>query len=301
MRYGHIVSYVVNTPWAIQPGKLSIILEVLRFHLAGGKLTPEEVQERVGAVARPSPSQAGMVQVLPLYGTIAHRMGLMTESSGGTSTERFAGSFRAALANADVSAIVIDVDSPGGTVDGVPELADLIYRSRGAKPVVAVANTLAASAAYWIGSAADELLVSPSGEVGSIGVLAAHQDLSGFYEREGVRTTLIAAGEYKAEGNPFEPLTEEARAYIQERVDDYYGMFVRAVALQRGASVDDVRKGYGQGRVMGAQPAVAAGMADRVGTLDDAIARAAQLARRGLAGRRAADAESRARLALAGL
>jgi signal peptide peptidase SppA len=156
-------------------------------------------------------------------------------------------------------------------VTGVDELSKMIYDARGSKPIVAVANHLMASAAYWIGTAADELVVTPSGEVGSIGVFAAHQDVSAAMEKEGVKTTLISAGKYKTEGNPFEPLTDEAHASIQARVDDYYSMFTKAVARNRGVNVADVRGGFGEGRVVGAQQAVSLGMADRVATLDDVI------------------------------
>ena len=115
------------------------------------------------------------------------------------------------------------------------------------------------------------MIVTPSGQVGSIGVFAAHDDLSRAYDAAGVTTTLIAAGKYKVEGNPFEPLGDEAKAYIQSRIDDYYGMFVRGVAKGRGVSVDKVRSDFGQGRMVGAADAVTAGLADRVGTLEDAI------------------------------
>jgi len=272
-KYSHITNFVLNTPWAITSDKLLTIMDVLAYHAAGGKLTAEEVRERIGAAQRPSARATGAVAVLPLYGVIAQRMGMLTESSGGTSTEQFARQFRAALADSQVGAIVLDVDSPGGTVNGVEELSAEIHAARGQKPIVAVANSLAASAAYWIASAADELVVTPSGEVGSIGVLAAHEDDSAYFEREGIKTTLVSAGKYKVEGNPYEPLSDEARAYLQERVNDYYDMFVRAVARNRGAGAQEVRNGYGEGRVVGAKQAKALGMVDRIGTLDETVER----------------------------
>lgn len=277
--YELITRWVLNTPWAILPEKLAVICDVLRLRAAGERLSDEQIRERIGAARTPQQQRLGTVAVLPLYGTIAHRADMIVESSGGTSIQRFAQALRQVLADSEVGAIVLDVDSPGGAVDGVPELAAEIVRARGIKPVVAIANTLAASAAYWIGSAATELWASPSAELGSIGVWAAHQDLSAFYEKEGVKMTLISAGKYKTEANVFEALTDEARAYIQERVDGFYGMFVADVARQRGTSKEAVRGGFGEGRVVGARAAVAGGMADRVGTLDEAIVRAAQLAR----------------------
>jgi signal peptide peptidase SppA len=273
--YGRIWQAVLESPWAILPGKLATILDVLTLHTQGTTFTAEEIEHAIGA-ARSQPTQAsrsGAVAVIPIRGTIAQRMSLLDESSGGTSTESVARQFRAALADPQVGSILLDVDSPGGSVYGVPELAAEIYGARGDKRLVAVANSLAASAAYWIASAADELVVTPSGEVGSIGVLSAHQDRSAALDTLGIKTTLISAGKYKVEGNPFEPLSDDARAAIQSRVDEYYADFVGAVARQRGVSTKDVRGGFGEGRTVGAHEAVRLGMADRVATLDDTIAR----------------------------
>jgi len=261
----------LNTPWAILPEKLHAIMAVLHRHELGIKLSAAEIQA-VTKPGRPS-SISGGIQVLPLFGTIVPRANVMTEMSGGTSAEMFGKAFRAAIADPNIGAVVMDVDSPGGAVQGIDELANEIYRARGTKPIVAVANHLAASAAYWIATAADELVVSPSGEVGSIGVFAAHDDVSKAQENIGVKTTLVSAGKYKTEGNPYEPLTDESRASIQKRVDEYYGMFTAAVARARGVPVSNVQNGFGEGRVVGAKEAVRLGMADRIGTLDDTIAR----------------------------
>lgn len=274
--YQNLMGLVRDTPWAILPERLAIILDLMNFRAQGGRLTTEQITERVGA-ARPAISQrAGAIAVLPLFGLISQRMNMMTATSGGTSTEMFGKQFSQAMADPQVGAIVIDVDSPGGTVQGVDELADQIFAARGRKPVVAVANSLAASAAYWIATAADEIVVTPSGEVGSIGVMAAHQDQSKCDEAMGVKTTLISAGKFKTEGNPFEPLTAEARDYTQARVNDYYQMFVKAVARDRGVGIDAVRNGFGEGRVVGAKQALSLGMADRIGTLDETLARMAR-------------------------
>jgi signal peptide peptidase SppA len=276
LKYRHIVRAVQETPWAILPGKLATILDLVAFKAQGGNLSAEEVQQRIGAVVRPGSRVAGGVAVLPLYGTVVQRADIFTETSGGTSTERVARQFRELVADTSIGSIVLDVDSPGGAVSGVEELAAEIYKARGTKPIVAVANSLAASAAYWIASAADEVVVTPSGEVGSIGVFMVHEDWSAALEAEGVKPTLVSAGKYKVEANPYEPLGEEAQAALQARVDDYYGMFVAAVARHRGVKAADVRSGFGEGRCVGARQAVALGMADRVGTLDETIERLAR-------------------------
>lgn len=291
----YILQAIHETPWAILPSKLAEIVAVAERHASGLQLSAEEVAAVKAAARKPDARAAGAVAVLPLFGSIFPRANLMTEMSGATSAERFGTAFRSALADPSVVALVLDVDSPGGAVQGVPELADLIYGARGQKPIVAIADHLAASAAYWIATAADELMVTPSGEVGSIGVFAAHEDVSRALDQEGVTVNLISAGKFKTEGNPYQPLSEEARAAIQARVDDYYGLFVKAVARGRGVSVADVRGGFGEGRVVGATEAVRLGMADKIGTLDDAIARAAKLARAVPASSTRADLETRQR------
>lgn len=266
----YILRAIQETPWAILPGTFSVIAEVAARHAAGEKLSAEEVAARTNG-KKPDQQIMGDVAVLPLFGVIFPRANMMTEFSGGTSAERFGQVFRGVMADPGVGAVVLDVDSPGGAVTGVDELSSIIYGARGTKPVIAVANHLAASAAYWIATAADELVVTPSAEVGSIGVFAAHEDVSKALEMQGVKSTLISAGKFKTEANPYEPLAEEARAAIQSRVDEFYNMFTKAVARNRGAAVADVRSGFGEGRVVGAKQAVSLGMADRVATMEQVL------------------------------
>jgi capsid assembly protease len=276
VKYANVLRAISETSWAILPHKLAALIETAALYAAGGEWTAEEIAARTGSPRAPGERSAGSVAILPLFGTIFPRANLMTQVSGATSVEQVTARFRDLLADPNVSAIVLDVDSPGGAVNGVDELAGEILKARGQKPVIAVANHLAASAAYWIASAADEVVVTPSGEVGSIGIFAAHEDLSAALEAEGVKISLVSAGKYKTEGNPYEPLSEEARAALQARVDEHYTAFVKTVARGRGVSASDVRGGFGEGRVVGAKEAVRLGMADRVGTLDETIDRLAR-------------------------
>lgn len=283
--YPHIMAYVRETPWAITAAYLLLIKDVMAFRAAGNRLTEDELRARLAGAriggahdsnmaAHGDAGQSGSVAVLPLIGIIAHRIGTAGDiSTEGTSVQGFTKRFRDAVADAGVGSIVIDVDSPGGAVDGVPELADEIFNARGTKPIVAVANTFAASAAYWLAVQADELVVTPSGEVGSIGVFGMHEDISEALAMKGVRTTLISAGKFKTEGNPFEPLTEEARDAMQAAVDGFHDMFVKAVARGRGVKPGEVRKGFAEGRTVLAREAIDEGMADRVATLDQTVAR----------------------------
>ena len=273
MRYEHVLQHVRETPWAILPDKMAIILDLLTFRAQGGELSAEEIREITGAAPRSQGRVTGSIAVLPLHGVIVQRAGFLSDLFGDSSTERFGALLRQTLADPSIGAVVIDVDSPGGSVYGVQELADEIFAARGPKPIVAVANSMAASAAYWLATQADDLVVTPSGEVGSIGIIAAHQDVSVALEQAGVKMTLVSAGKYKAESNPFVPLGEDARAAIQSRVDDHYAVFVNAVARGRGVRPSAVRGGFGEGRVVGARQAVDLGMADRVATLEQTIAK----------------------------
>lgn len=269
----HISRNLLETPWAILPSKMEAIIELVTRYFTGEKLSAEEVQMRINGATRPSERTAGSIAVLPLFGTIVPRASLFTNASGATSAELFGKRFDELMNDPSIGAIVLDVDSPGGQVAGIEEVSKKIFDARGRKPIVAVANHLAASAAYWIATAADELVVTPSGEVGSVGVFAAHEDMSESLAKEGIKVTMISEGKYKIEGNPYEPLNEEAKAAIQERVAEVYDSFIKAVARNRGVKAADVREGFGEGRVVSAKKAVQLGMADRVGTLDDTIIR----------------------------
>lgn len=280
-KYRHILAALYDRPWAILPATLGLIIDIAEFRAAGGELSQDEIQARIEAASngpRKGGRQAGTVAVIPAYGPISMRQNLMSANSGGTSIEGLTADFRAAMADPAVDAVVFEIDSPGGTIDGIPELADEIYAARGQKPILAHANTMAASAAYWIGTAADQLMVAKSGAVGSIGVFTAHQDESKAAEDAGVKTTLVSYGKYKTEGNRWEPLSDDARANLQAQVDAIGGMFEAAVARGRGVPIDTVRKSYGQGRIVLAKEAVAAGMADGIATLDDTIRQASRLA-----------------------
>jgi signal peptide peptidase SppA len=286
MNHSLIVAEFLSTPWALMPDRLTAIAQVVARWSANIPASPEVLASvRADAQAvearRADTTQragGGAVAVLPFYGVCVQRTSAVDDVSGSglMSMQRFSAGFRAALADDSVGAIVIDMDSPGGSVFGVQELGNEIFNARGQKRVVTVANSLAASAAYWIGSQASEFYITPGGEAGSIGVFAAHSDYSQALQKEGVNTTLVSAGKYKVEGNPYGPLSDEARAHMQSRIDTYYGAFTRAVARGRNVDVATVRDNMGQGRVFGAQDAKAANMVDGLMTLDDVIRQTAR-------------------------
>lgn len=249
-----------EVPWAILPGALESYIE-----------NSKDIQA-IESRSMPSEKKSS-VAWLPLFGPISQRADMWMEMFGGTSTEEFGAVFDGMIANKNVGSIVIEIDSPGGGVYGVHELSEKIFNARGKKPIVAVANSLAASAAYWIGTAADELIVTPSGEVGSVGVFTMHTDISAFEAELGVKRTFIQAGKFKTEGNPYQPLKTEAEKAIQARVNDYYDTMTSDIARYRGTSQLNVKNSFAGGRVVGADEAIDRGMADKVGTLETAIQR----------------------------
>lgn len=281
-KLARVMEAFYGSQWALRRETLAMFQMLLHRAASNVKLSDEEIKAAIGdapaaAADRKQREQGaggGVIAVLPIFGVIAHRAHLVQDisSTAGTSTELLGHAFRAAMADTSVSAIILDIDSPGGSVFGVGELAAEIHAARGQKRIVASVNSQAASAAYWLAAAADEIVITPGGIAGSIGVWSAHEDWSKHLENEGVKVTLISAGKYKVEGNPYEPLSADARAAEQAMVDKYYSLFTRAVAKYRGDSSENVRAGYGEGRVLVSDDAVKAKLADRVGTFDEVVA-----------------------------
>jgi signal peptide peptidase SppA len=281
--YRHVTKAIFERAWAVQEQYLTFMADMVHFRIAGGLLSEDEITKRLAAAAaengdRSGAAKAGSIAIIPMYGVLSQRQSLMSDMSGGTSLAELRSDLREALNDPSVKAIVFDIDSPGGSVDGVTEFAAELRQARagdGAKPIVAQINTLCASAAYWLASCCSEIVMTPSGECGSIGVYAAHHDESGAQAQAGIKTTLISAGPFKVDGNSYEPLTDTARTAMQEAVDTFYSMFVSDVAKGRNTSVDAVAQGYGEGRTMQAKQALAAGMVDRIDTLDATVQRLA--------------------------
>jgi len=286
--YDRILTEARTAVWLIRPDKLDSIMAMLENRAAGIQSSADTLrafaqdnqnkrQTRLEGVAagtvKTSSKAPKAIGVIPILGSIVQRGNMFTEASGTASADQIGRQFDALMENEQVGTIVLDIDSPGGTVYGVPELAHKIQAGRDRKPIVAVANAESASAAYWLASAASEIVVTPSGNVGSIGAYAMHVDQSALNETLGVKTRYISYGKYKTEGNPDEPLSDEAAAEIQQRVDRYGRMFEEAVAANRGIALSVVRSDYGQGRMLDADSAKRAGMVDRVESFEGVVAR----------------------------
>jgi signal peptide peptidase SppA len=270
--------------WAIDSRTLAALDAMDGMRVSAETVVALEAQRRGG------PGRSGDVATVPLKGVLMPEVGgLFALLFGGGGLQAFQAQLAEAVNDPEVGVIVMDIDSPGGLVDQIPETAAQIRAARAIKPIVAVANTQAASAAYWLASQADEIVVTPSGEAGSIGVYQLHRDLSAQHEMKGIVPTLVSAGKYKVEGNPYQPLGEEARAAMQADVDDYYRMFTGEVAKGRGVTREDIVAGYGEGRCLHAKQAVSAGIADRVETLSDTVRRLTSPAGRAALDRRRAE------------
>lgn len=266
---------VLTSPWAIVPDKLIEIQSIYRTHLRGEKIDLSIIEAQIGkplANEQKPYETADGVAIIGMEGVVAKRMSLFTKISGGISTYQVQEQFRTAMSDPKVRAIILDIDSPGGTLDGTAELAALIHVSRGDKPVVAYTDGMMCSAAYWIGSAADAIYISgDTPQVGSIGVVASHMDISKAEEMAGVKTTEIAAGKYKRIASQHAPLTQEGRQNIQEMVDYVYTAFVGDVAKHRGVSEEQVLEQMADGRIFFGRQAVAAGLVDGVSTIEELI------------------------------
>lgn len=213
--------------------------------------------------ARPYSVRNGVLTI-PVQGVLVNKF---PYAFGGwiTGYEYIEAAVQRGIADSNVREIVLDINSPGGLVSGCFDCADMIYAARGAKPINAVANEHAYSAAYAIASAADKIAVARTGGVGSIGVIVAHMEMSGALERMGYKITLIHAGARKADGHPAIPLSDEARAGMQRRVDHSYSIFVSTVARNRGLDEATVRGT--EADIFLAHEAVENGLADAVGSL----------------------------------
>lgn len=266
---------VLTSPWAIVPEKLIEIQEIYRTHLRGEKIDLAGIEARIGRPLANEPKPYEVVRgvaVIEMEGVVSKRMSLFTKISGGVSTYQVQEEFQAALSDPKVRAIVLAVDSPGGTLDGTAELAGAIHAARGEKPIVAFTDGQMCSAAYWIGSAADAVYISgDTPQVGSIGVVASHMDISKAEERMGVKTTEIAAGKYKRIASRHAPLSKEGRQTIQDAVDYVYTAFIGDVAKHRGVSEEQVLEQMADGRIFFGRQAVNAGLVDGVSTIEELI------------------------------
>jgi len=256
-----------SRPWLIQQESLETILAIAQR--CGD---PEALQTRLG---RPldntrTVSMRDGIAVIPVTGPIFRYANLFTEISGATSTQVLASDIQTALDNPYVRGVVLDINSPGGEATGINELAKMIRASRGRKPIRAYGGGSVSSAAYWLGSAADALIVDETAALGSIGVVMSYLDTRLRDEKSDVRRVEIVSSQ--SPDKRIDPATDEGRARVQAIVDQLAAVFVASVAANRDVTPDHVIAEFGRGGVLIGQAAVRAGMADRIGSLESVIA-----------------------------
>ena len=260
----YLAGRVFDTPLLISRPKLDTIMGVLIPRLRGDPLPSAQPAEQPDCDVTPDG-----IAIIPVYGTLVRRTVGLEAQSGLTSYIDIGEQLDSAVANPTVKAILLDIDSPGGEAGGVFDLADQIYAARKIKPIWAVADEDAFSAAYAIAAAASKIYIPRTGGVGSIGVIAVHLDQSQAEADAGLQYTAIYAGDRKNDLSPHEPLSDPARTALQTEVDRVYQLFVTTVAKMRGQDADAVMAT--EAGLFFGQDAVTAGLADQLGTFSDAL------------------------------
>lgn len=268
-----IIDAAISASWAMEETALQGLVEIAQREHAVEPQALEAYRSKALANADRATVRDG-VAILNVEGPLFKRANLMTELCGATSYELLRRDLQTALDDMRVHSILLNVDSPGGEAAGTSELARAIFEARGKKPIVAYAGDLAASAAYWIASAADSIVIGTSAGLGSIGVRAAMTDTSARDERSGVRRV-----EFVSSQSPYKNAdinSKDGRSRIQGRVDALAQVFVEAVAQNRGVTVAHVLESFGKGDVLIGKAAIDAGMADDFGTFEGVLASLAE-------------------------
>ncbi len=264
----HLASRIFGTPLLVHRAKLDVILSALGPRLGIDRPIPADAPDLLAALpaARSTPPGVVGIVVIPIHGTLVKRTLGLEAASGLTSYQDIGAMLDAAVADPGVNGILLDVDSPGGEASGSFDLSRRVREAAAVKPVWAVANDAAFSAAYAIASSAERLVVTETGGVGSIGVIALHVDQSVKDANDGYRYTAVTAGRHKNDFSPHEPLTDTAKGELQSEVDRLYDLFVGHVAAMRRLPETAVRAT--EAALFFGPNATAAGLADAVGTLE---------------------------------
>lgn len=260
-------SLLYGEAWAIIPEKMDAIIAAINriIMFDDSSRSPDVASSNPPSLTAPSKNGIGILNV---SGVLSYRAGMFADSSGGQSIERTQSEFRKLQARDDVDVIVMNYDSPGGAVSGIQEFGDEIAAST--KKVVAIANPTAASAAFWLYSAASEKYIIPSGQIGSVGVIAVHSDATEALAKEGIKQQIVYAGKYKAEG--YQELNQEGLDHLQALVDSYYTDFINSLSKFSNQTAKYVESHFGQGRMVRAETAKENKMTNKIMTFDKLIA-----------------------------
>jgi signal peptide peptidase SppA len=205
-------------------------------------------------------TKGNKIAVIPVQGVLTKD----GPSWYGSSYDNITRAAERAANDPEVKHIVLAVDSPGGQVTGLPETAAVLSQIAQIKPIHAMVEGMSASAAYWLTSQASNIVLTPSGEVGSVGVRLMHADVSKMLEDQGVKVTELYSGDYKTEWSPFKPLSDEAKADMQQRLEKSHNEFIAAVTAGRGARASSEAKAqrFGEGRLFSSNEALRLGLVD---------------------------------------
>lgn len=270
----HLIANLSAMPWCLYPQMFKTFEEVLnnKYILNMNVTQLKEQQMESNPVVMKSGSVINGKQIIPIQGTLMKKAYTTQSVSGGTRTlENIQADLRSAYNNPEIESIILDIESPGGSAAGVSETAHLIREISKKKDVVALGGGYLTSGAYWLAAAASEIYVSNTTMVGSIGVIQAHVSMADKLKREGLKVTLIKAGQYKGAGHPAFDLSEEDLKNMQARVDSLYAVFMQDVATYRGVSIEKVSKEWADARVFTGQEAVDNGMVDGIASLDEVL------------------------------
>lgn len=275
-------------PWLIQEETLiGMLASAERASFAD----IEQARASYAASSVPTYQREGDIAVIKARGPITYRRSWLSYYYGGVSIEEMQEQLLLAMQDPDIKTVAFAWDSPGGSVEMIPEFAEEISRLSGAmnsKPIVSIADTMICSAAYWLASQTQRIFAPASACIGSIGAFLLHIDISQMLEEHGVKVTVIRHGAHKIEANEFEPLSDEARAELQALIDEVGDEFDTAVARGRGVTKKVVLDKFGQGRYYRGKEAIALGLADQRATIREALAKLSK--RRGSSGAAAAEA-----------
>jgi signal peptide peptidase SppA len=275
-----ISEFSKGAAWAIMPDKFDLLYQ--KFYQFESGLDPKTIEDYEARIngtdaAEPAYKIENETAIISITGPLTKRASIFSFLFGGLSYQQISDQISVALTDDRARAIVLDIDSPGGVVSGVEGVSDLIYNSRAIKPIIAYTSGTMASAAYWIGSAAEALFADKTATIGSIGVLRIHVDYSEMEKNQGIKTTYLTAGKYKALGNDSEPLSDEAKDIFQQELDYIYSIFAENIARNRDVEIEVVLSKMADGKVFIGNQALDAGLIDNIGNYRMALEMAASM------------------------
>lgn len=277
-----IATRLFNRPLLMHPGKLNVIMATLSDKVGLNMDIEKVLSEAPEMFKKPADEKPYDVKqgiaTIPVIGSLVKGGSFLNSMSGLTSYEAIDDCFQEALDDDEVKAIAFQLDSPGGEASAVFDLSDKIYEARGKKPIWAVVDDMAFSAAYAIASACDRIVVSRTGGVGSVGVISVHTDESVALHNEGIKYTFIHAGDKKADGNSVQPLSDEAKADFQAEIDRLYDIFAETVARNLNISVEQVKNT--EAECFFGQKAVELGFAHEILSIEKAYKAMGELAQK---------------------